>query len=34
MARCPDCNKPYKEPEGEEGEHDCPNCGSSPDQKK
>lgn len=27
MSTCPHCRKHYREPDGEEGEHDCPLCG-------
>jgi rubredoxin len=27
MAMCPRCKFVYREPEGEEGEHECPRCG-------
>ena len=30
MAKCPRCNKHFREPEGERGEHDCPYCGYPP----
>jgi phage FluMu protein Com len=29
MATCPKCNKYFREPEDERGEHDCPRCGYS-----
>ena len=30
MAKCPRCNKHFREPEGERGEHDCLYCGYHP----
>lgn len=29
--RCPNCHKHYRTLEDEDGDHDCPYCGSSPD---
>jgi len=29
MATCPKCRKYFREPEDEQGEHDCPSCGYS-----
>ena len=31
MARCPNCRKNFREPEGERGEHACPRCGLGPE---
>lgn len=30
MAHCPYCKKHFREPEDEQGEHDCPKCGRGP----
>ena len=29
MATCPRCKRYFREPEDEQGEHDCPYCGCS-----
>ena len=31
MARCPSCKTRYREPPGEQGDHDCPHCGMWPE---
>jgi len=31
MATCPRCNRHYREPPGEEGDHGCPGCGLWPE---
>lgn len=34
MAYCPQCRKHFREPEEEQGEHDCPRCGLGPENDK
>jgi len=33
MAQCLKCGARYKEPSDEQGEHDCPKCGLTPEQR-
>ena len=30
MPTCPECGKHFRVPEGEERDHECPNCGYYP----
>lgn len=34
MAQCINCNRCYREPPGEEGDHDCPCCGLTPEERE
>jgi len=33
MSRCIRCKRHYPEPPDEQGEHDCPHCGLTPEMR-
>lgn len=33
MSRCVRCKKHYREPADEQGDHDCPHCGLTPEHR-
>lgn len=34
MARCPRCRRSFRTLEDEDGQHDCPYCGSAPGERR
>ncbi len=33
MSQCPRCRRYYYEPPEEQGDHDCPSCGLTPEHR-
>lgn len=34
MSNCIRCGRQYNEPADEQGDHDCPSCGLSPEERE